>query len=114
MKFAIDECVGRVIDQALAAAGFDCARAPAGVSDRQVLQFAAQEGRIIITDDTDFGQLCVVDRVPVAAVILLRMSGWPVADQAERLVAMLRAEPPGHEFVVLDPQRVRRRALVVL
>lgn len=46
---------------------------PAGIDDREILEIAHRENRIVVTNDTDFGELVVRDSVPHAGVILFRL-----------------------------------------
>jgi predicted nuclease of predicted toxin-antitoxin system len=58
---------------------------PASLPDEQVLTIAHQEGRILITNDTDFGELIVRHGHPHAGVILFRMPGATAALKLKRL-----------------------------
>jgi predicted nuclease of predicted toxin-antitoxin system len=46
---------------------------PASIDDREILKIAHREGRLLITQDTDFGELVVREGLPHAGVILLRL-----------------------------------------
>jgi predicted nuclease of predicted toxin-antitoxin system len=60
MRFLIDRCAGTFIAAGLRTRGHDVVesreRGP-DPGDRVLLEWAAQESRILITIDTDFGQL---------------------------------------------------------
>lgn len=61
MRLLADEGIERSVVDALRGLGFDVlwiAERQSGLSDRQVLQMAQQEGRILITYDKDFGGSC--------------------------------------------------------
>lgn len=68
---------------------------------------------MIVSDDTDFGTLVFRDRLSAAGVILLRMPGLRKHEVAARLGAAVQAH--AHEifgsFIVLDPDKIRIRAL---
>ena len=49
-------------------------------SDETVLALAYQEGRIVVTEDKDFGELIVVRRRPHSGII--RFLELPIAEQA--------------------------------
>ena len=60
--------------------------------DAQILEYAAQERRIIISSDTDFGALLAASRSRGPSVVLTReMSALPVGELARLLVANLPA-----------------------
>ena len=74
MKFLIDRCAGRVIADWLRAAGHDVLEArDRGVDpgDRVLLEWATAESRVLITIDTDFGQLVFLDKVAHCGVVRL-------------------------------------------
>ena len=48
-----------------------------GLKDREVLDLANREGRIIVTFDKDFGELVVRERARVKGLILLRFRRDP-------------------------------------
>ena len=74
MKFLIDRCAGRFIAQWLRSKGHDVVesreRGP-DPGDRILLEWAASESRILITIDTDFGQLVFLENVPHCRLIRL-------------------------------------------
>jgi predicted nuclease of predicted toxin-antitoxin system len=51
---------------------------PSGLPDTEVLAIAAREGRILITDDRDFGELVFVQRHAHTGVIYLRFGSTPI------------------------------------
>ena len=60
MRFLIDRCAGTLIAAWLRTQGHDVVEARdlgADPGDRVLLEWAARESRILITIDTDFGQL---------------------------------------------------------
>jgi len=74
MKFLIDRCAGRFIAQWLRSQGHDVVesreRGP-DPGDRTVLEWAATESRILVTIDTDFGQLVFLENAPHCGLIRL-------------------------------------------
>jgi predicted nuclease of predicted toxin-antitoxin system len=59
MRLLADENVSRLVVERLRAAGFDVATiagAHSGSSDADVLATSCREGRILITEDRDFGK----------------------------------------------------------
>lgn len=74
MKFLIDRCAGRRLADWLRQQGYDTVesreRGP-DPGDRTLLAWAAAEGRILVTLDTDFGKLVFVNAVPHCGLIRL-------------------------------------------
>jgi predicted nuclease of predicted toxin-antitoxin system len=101
---------------ALAAAGHDVAwmRADApGSSDRQVLQRADVEHRILITFDKDFGELAFRAGLPASSgIILFRIAAPSAAAVARVALAVLdsRGDWAGH-FSVVENTRIRMTPL---
>ena len=86
------ECVDRDVVLALREAGHDVlyiAEAGPGFTDRAVLELAVCEGCILLTEDTDFGELVVRHRLPAVGVILVRLAQEPAAEKARRVLAAL-------------------------
>ena len=73
---------------------------------------ARGEGRILITEDRDFGELIFRQCLPHAGVILLRLGDEDIQTKQEllgRALAMHAADLG--EFVVITPHRVRVRRI---
>ena len=86
MRFLVDRCAGRRLAEWLRDQGHDVVEARelgADPGDRALLERAAADGRILITIDTDFGELVYVRRVPHAG--LVRLPDVPV----ERRIALI-------------------------
>lgn len=115
MRFLADENVSRLVER-LRAAGFDVTVVGAtqsGDSDNDVLQTAESEGRILITEDRDFGELVVRQRLGVQGVILLELDRLSNAAEAALVVEIVSAQADkltGNLFVI-EPARVRVRPL---
>jgi predicted nuclease of predicted toxin-antitoxin system len=85
VKFLVDRCAGRRLAEWLRAGGHDVLESRQlgpDPGDLALLQRAAQEKRILITIDTDFGVLIFVDNVSHCG--LVRLSDVP----AERRIAL--------------------------
>lgn len=112
MKFLIDANLGRKFTNALKQAGYDAVfakdLAPFS-SDEEILANAKSEGRIIITNDKDFGELVFRLRRISSGVILLRTL---TTDSSKRfdLVKDILSDAEG-KFVVVKEGQVRVRAL---
>jgi predicted nuclease of predicted toxin-antitoxin system len=112
MRFLADEsCDFRVV-RALRAAGHDVMAvmevAP-GADDTAVIELAAREHRIFVTEDRDFGQLVYAAARPASGVILLRFPSSARAALPATLIdfVMKHGERLGDRFVVLQPGRIR-------
>ena len=117
MRGLADENVPRGSVLVLRAAGHDIvsvAETKPGASDREVLEMAVAESRILLTFDSDFGWL--VYRASLEAprgVILFRLVPAEPEEPAQLLLDLMRRrelELEGH-FTVLDRERVRQRPM---
>lgn len=74
MKFMVDRCTGRRLAEWLRQEGHDVVesreRGP-DPGDATILQWACAEGRILITNDQDFGALIFADRAAHAGMVRL-------------------------------------------
>jgi predicted nuclease of predicted toxin-antitoxin system len=76
--------------------------------DFDVLAPALQEGRIVLTNDPDFGELVVRHRRPHAGVILFRMRAATAQLKIERLAVVMRDYADQlDQFVILTERRIR-------
>ncbi|MBE7417664.1 MAG: DUF5615 family PIN-like protein [Ideonella sp.] len=110
----LDENVPRSAGQALVQAGhnviFVAVLAP-GAGDRQVLTLAREHRRMLVTFDSDYGDLVFQQGVaPPPAIIYLRLHPITGEGAAALTSEALGAEPLGH-LVVATPGGLRRRAL---
>jgi predicted nuclease of predicted toxin-antitoxin system len=116
VKLLIDENIGRPIVDRLRQDGHVLTLAAdqvPGRPDTDVLALAQALGAIVLTEDTDFGDLVMRQHLPSAGVILLRLSGMPRAQQPNyvaRMLATLSATMP-QAFTVVSPTAVRTRPL---
>jgi len=116
MRLLANENFPREAIEALRAGGHDVAwvrtDAP-GINDRQVLDKAMTEGRILITFDKDFGELAFRAGLPASCgIVLFRIRLGSPSAVAGRAVAVLesRADWTGH-FSVVSDDRVRMTLL---
>lgn len=83
---------------------------PQGLPDHEVLAIAQREGRILITDDRDFGELVFRHRQPHTGVIYLRLASYSFALTTARLEALLAQHADRFDrFLVVTPGDVRER-----
>lgn len=85
---------------------------PASLEDQQVLAIAHREGRILITDDRDFGELVFIGKQPHAGVIYLRLGeDADLKPRIERVTYVLAHHAEQlDQFLVVTRERVRVRA----
>jgi predicted nuclease of predicted toxin-antitoxin system len=115
-RFLADENVSRLVVERVAAAGFDIVwigAAHSGASDGAVLEIARREDRILVTEDRDFGEMVVRQRLDAPGVILLeldRLSGEAEAEHVARVIVANEGRLAGN-FAVIEPGRIRIRPL---
>ncbi len=113
MRFLLDQSAEARIAAFLTQQGHDATRVgrdhPAGIPDEQVLAIARAEGRILIANDKDFGELVFRRHHPHAGVILFRFPLDSTAQQ--KIVALARLldthRAPLDRFLVVTPRGVR-------
>ena len=97
---------------ALRNAGFDAVAiievAP-GAEDAAVIDLAVREGRMLITEDKDFGRFVYADERHTAGVMLLRFPATARANIASTVVELIgrRGDRLEGRFVVVQPGRRR-------
>ena len=116
VAFIADECFSGPLLRALRSAGFDVMRSadtmPAA-RDEQVLAFAFQDGRVLLTEDNDFGDLVVRLGLPTCGVIRVDLKALAKPRQAARLVDALKVldDKVLNAIVTVEPTRARVRQL---
>lgn len=74
MKFLVDRCAGHRLAEWLRGEGHEVVesreRGP-DPGDRKLLEWAAEEGRVLLTIDTDFGELVFVEAMPHRGLVRL-------------------------------------------
>jgi len=118
MKFLADENVPASVVRMLEQAGMQIRSVreeTPGISDRDVLKRASEEGRIILTFDKDFGELVVKEAIfPVPGVILLRLHGMRPDNLAAFVTRILTSRDDwAGNFAVIGNERIRMRPLSV-
>ena len=119
MRFLIDQALSPAVAELLVTAGHDAAHvrdyAMQMATDSAILDRAHDEGRIVVSADTDFGTLLVLRRHPSSSVVLFRRG---TQRRPEEQAALLLANLPAIEadlnegsIVVLEPNRLRVRRL---
>ena len=80
-----------------------------GAPDRVVLSTALAEGRVLLTEDKDFGNLVFEAGTPSAGIILIRFPALarPLLPRAIEDLADSHGHEIATSFVVLEPNKVR-------
>ena len=97
MRFLVDRCAGRRLAEWLRSQSHDVLEARElgpDPGDRALLERAAAEGRILVTIDTDFGELVYVEQVSHAG--LVRLPDVP----AERRIALMAEVLERHQHAL--------------
>lgn len=106
MKFLIDECVDDDVTAWLKQSGYDVVAiidSMAGSSDDAVLKLAEETNRILITLDSDFGELIFSYRALHHGVILVRLRYSSAENIIEALQTLFESQAdqiPGN-FITL-------------
>lgn len=84
-----------------------------GTDDRAVLALAQAEQRVVLTSDTDFGELAFRSRLPAECGVILIRLDWtnPSADNDVVINALMSRDDWSGSFAVIERDRVRLRAL---
>ena len=106
MRFLLDVCAAsRRMQDALAAQGHDVLSAlerNPRATDEELLALAMEEGRILVTEDKDFGELVFVRRLPHPCIVrFVEMTA------AEKVTAM-------RELIEQHPDLMSEGALIVV
>lgn len=113
-RFLVDVNVGLSVAESLRDSGHDATFAGEvdwRMPDRDMLSLAHDEQRIILTMDTDFGELVYHSRQPHAGVLLLRMPGANRDEKVQvvqEIVSRYGDQLPNH-FCVYRQGRLRIR-----
>ena len=119
MKLLLDQNQSPLLVGLLAAEGHDTVHVRdvtlATAPDESVMAFAAESGRVVVSGDTDFGELLARSNATAPSVLLFRRQGQR---RAAEIAALLIANLPtiaddldGGAIVVFDNDRIRVRAL---
>lgn len=117
MRWLADECVAALLVERLREGGHDvlyAAEQHAGATDPEILRFAGDERRMLLTEDKDFGELIFRSRKPVPGVVLLRLGALGSLEKwthLERALGQFGNALFGR-YLVIDEKRFRSRPLL--
>ena len=117
LRFLADESCDFAVVRALRAEGYDVfavSEVMRRSDDRELIDRAYREKRVLLTEDKDFGRLVFVSHADSAGVILLRFPGnlrrtlvqtirQLVQEQGERLFGAFVVVQPGHIRIKRKP-----------
>lgn len=112
LRFLADESCDFAVVRALRADGYDVLAISEVLQrsdDRDLIEQAHREGRILLTEDKDFGWLVYVSHADSAGVILIRFPGNARRMLAETIRRLIREEGARlpTAFVVVQPGQFR-------
>ena len=122
MRYLLDSNLSHRVAASLREAGLDAEHVRdhglQHTSDAEIMRFARDRGLVIVSEDTDFGQLLAEQRAASPSFVLLRTYEPLTPDeQTQVLVANLPAVQADLErgaIVVVERNRIRVRQLPVL
>ena len=114
MRFLADESVDGPVVKKLREDGCDIkyiAEMTPGITDEKVLQIANDSRALLLTADKDFGELVFRLRRIVCGVVLIRLSGLPVARKAAIVSGQIaqHGQEMFQAFTVISPGLIRIR-----
>jgi predicted nuclease of predicted toxin-antitoxin system len=112
IKFLADESCDFAIVRALRNEGYDVVAVSEHTTrsiDRELIQQAYEEKRILLTEDKDFGWLVYVSHSESSGVILIRYPGNARRALVESIIKLVKDENEKilNAFVVLQPGHIR-------
>lgn len=116
IKFLSDESCDFIVVRTLREKEYDVlsvAESFPSVSDKEVLEHAIKEKRILLTEDKDFGEWVFAHGAEVPGVVLIRFPGNARSELGQEIEILV--ETHGAElkksFTVLEPGRARLRKI---
>ncbi len=120
MRFLLDECLSERLADLLNKAGFDVVHVRnlglIGHVDDEVLEAPRSSGRVLVSADTDFGELLARSGATLPSLILFRQTDRRAQHQADTLMAHLTEISDDMDvgaIVVFTDDRLRIRRLPV-
>jgi predicted nuclease of predicted toxin-antitoxin system len=116
VDFVADEGLDKPIVEELRRLGHEViyiAETSPGASDREVLAHADSRQAVLLTTDTDFGELVFRQRLSDSGVVLVRLAGLSIAEKVRIVRSAVREHatemPAAFTVVRAGSVRVRRR-----
>lgn len=114
MKLLADENIEREFIEALRDADFDVLsirESYVGIADDEILRIAVDKKAVILTYDTDFGELVFRFSLQSYGVILLRFHGSSLVEKINKTILAIREHAAELEnaFTVISANSVRIR-----
>ena len=114
LRFLADESCDFNVVRALRAAGYDVVAISENTTrsiDRELIQQANRENRILLTEDKDFGWLVYVSTAESAGVILIRFPGNIRESLPATIIKLVQEQKDqiANAFVVVQPGYIRIR-----
>ena len=118
MRFLVDECFPAQLVRALEQRGHTAVWATdvcRSERDGNILTFATDDGRIVVTEDRDFGTLAIRDGQAAVGIVIANADQFPgdVVEASAALAALidsLTTVLAGH-VTIIEAGRVRQRRL---
>ncbi|MDE2475973.1 MAG: DUF5615 family PIN-like protein [Alphaproteobacteria bacterium] len=119
MRWLVDECVDVALVHALRESEHDVlyiSEIAPRTPDTAVLSKSAAEGRLLLTDDKDFGDLVFRRGLVVPGLVLLRIAPWKYEMRRIRLLRAVEkfGEALFNRYTVVEEARFRIRKLIEL
>lgn len=119
MRLLLDQNLSPLLADDLVAGGHDVVHVRAlgmsRASDVAIMDAASSDGRVVVSADTDFGELLARTNAGSPSVLLLRRQDHRRAAQVAELLLlnlpMVAADLEAGAVVVLDDERIRVRRL---
>ncbi len=114
MRLLVDESTGKQLAALLQADGYDVqyvGEVSPGVSDEEVLAYAEKTGRILVTDDKDFGEFVYRTQRPRKGLIFLRLPSVRAQDRIRILKMVLSEYRIERTFLIVKEGSVRQRKI---
>ncbi len=115
MKFLADESLEYAVVVHFRNLGFDITAIAEGsksIADTAVLEKAYKQKRILLTNDTDFGELIFHQQLPHYGVVLFRLPHEDAISKIKRFTQILErfSKKLTNNFIVVTMTKVRARS----
>jgi predicted nuclease of predicted toxin-antitoxin system len=120
VKLLVDECLHPTVAMLLTGAGHDAVHIVdlglRAALDATIMQAAVDSGRVLISADTDFGELLAASGAMLPSVVLLRRHGHDPSEQVDAILGAIEAvgdDLDAGAVVVISDTRLRVRTLPI-